>query len=462
MAIISPSPQTSWFTPARAPTAIGKHDWLPSVNKSSVGEKFILYAPKASSGTRDLNVFAYEDGVTVTVTELSFQNKTNTGYTDVSWENPPIVGQATLDRGEDLIYSNTIGRDLLDGGGTYLVESTGPISVMYGALWGNARDGGGYVPAANGSSSGELFYFAVPYQGGGEQEIRIVSWDENNAVTLERYANGYWVNMFNETVDSLEATEWVGKDYGQSFQTVFRASCDPGKRISVFEANWMETGSPGTSDMASMVTSEAGNTSGTRFLVYLGPPGRQVNVTDPFTGSAFGDNFSHLYLFARTGAEVDVYDAYTSGGKLTRSYSIDSGRYADCAISLGAWRGIYNGTGNKNDGPERPYVVVESDQPISVMSTNFNNNWMMYFGSSLKQSFAQESSASSSDALPGDTVSITSQITFDTEKPGHGPRCRNHRGHRCRGNGRGFCEHHGRYARRRDHHGKRKQHHGIL
>ncbi len=394
-----------------------QHDWLPSVNKSSVGEKFILYAPKASSSTRDLNVFPYEDGVTVTITELSTQAKTNTGYTDVSWDNPLIVGQATLDRGEDLIYANSIGRDLLDAGGTYLVEASGPVSVMYGALWGNSRDGGGYVPAENGSSAGELFYFAVPYQSGGEQEIRLVSWDQNNTVTLERYSKGNWVNMMTETVDSMKATEWVGHDHGASHATVFRARCSTGKRISVFEANWMETGYPGTSDMASMVTAETGKTSGKRFLVYVCPPGRQTNVVDPFTGTAFGDNFAHLYLFARTGANVEILDAYTGGTKLNRSYAIDSGRYADCALSMADWRSIYNGTGNKDDGPERPYVIVKSDRPISVMSTNFNDNWMMYFGSSLQQSFGQQSSASSSSALPGETVNIVSAITFDTDNP---------------------------------------------
>jgi hypothetical protein len=59
----------------------------------------------------------------------------------------------------------------------------------------NERDGGGYVPSSNGSSAGELFYFGVPYQAVGEQEIRIVSWDNTNTVTLERYSAGRWVMM---------------------------------------------------------------------------------------------------------------------------------------------------------------------------------------------------------------------------------------------------------------------------
>lgn len=46
------------------------------------------------------------------------------------------------------------GRDVMETGATYMIEANKPVSVQYGALWGNARDGGGYVPSSNGSSSG--------------------------------------------------------------------------------------------------------------------------------------------------------------------------------------------------------------------------------------------------------------------------------------------------------------------
>ena len=46
-----------------------QHDFVPSVNKTSLGEKFIIYAPKISSSKRDLNVFAYEDNTTITISK---------------------------------------------------------------------------------------------------------------------------------------------------------------------------------------------------------------------------------------------------------------------------------------------------------------------------------------------------------------------------------------------------------
>ncbi|MFZ4784460.1 MAG: hypothetical protein ACOYLH_03220 [Flavobacteriales bacterium] len=48
-----------------------QHDFVPSVTKSSVGEKFIIYAPKVSSSNRDLNVFAYENNTVVTISKIS-------------------------------------------------------------------------------------------------------------------------------------------------------------------------------------------------------------------------------------------------------------------------------------------------------------------------------------------------------------------------------------------------------
>ena len=47
-----------------------QHDWLPSVNKKSTGEKFIIYASKPSSSLRDVNVFAYSDSTLVKIKKI--------------------------------------------------------------------------------------------------------------------------------------------------------------------------------------------------------------------------------------------------------------------------------------------------------------------------------------------------------------------------------------------------------
>jgi len=388
-----------------------QHDFVASVNKRSVGVKFLVYAPKTSYSNRDLNVFAFEEGTTVTISRISQSTTLQTGYTDVDIAQKRIVAQRNIDPGQDLIYYYGDGRDIMEPGATYLIETNKEVSVQYGALRRNERDGGAYVPARNGSTAGELLYFSVPYQANGEQEIRVVSWDDDNEVLLERYQGGDWIAMDNWTLDALQPADWIGKQHGNtSYSTVFRVSCSAGKRVSVFEANWLETGSIGTSDIATMLSSANGTASGTEFLAYLPPPGKEENVLNPLTGQKFEHTFSHLFLFAgKQDATVTIKDAATNGQVINRSYTVAAGRYADAAFSSADWKSIYNGTG-RPDGPERPYLTVSSDENISVMLTNFNDNWMMYFGSSLPHSFELGGSASQETGAPGDTLTARTDI----------------------------------------------------
>jgi uncharacterized repeat protein (TIGR01451 family) len=393
-----------------------QHDWVPATNKTGMGQKFIVYAPKISGSNRDLNAFVYSDSTQVTIRKISSSPTQQTGYTNVNMYNGSIVVQKMLHRGQDLIYSGSEGRDLMISGETYVVEANKPITLQYGALFGNERDGGGYVPSSNGSSAGNLFYFGVPFQSGtsGEQEIRVVSLDASNVVTLERYSSGTWTAVKTWSLGLRTAGDWVGKNYSNvNYATVFRITCSAGKRVSVFEANWLETGSVGTSDIGTMCSSLDGTSSGNDFLIYMAPPGNEQNVKNPFTGSLFGQQLTHAYLFSSNDTcHITVKDAYTNGLDLSKTFTILPGRYADCALTVTEWKSIYNGTGNTS-GPERPYLLIHSDRPISVMNTNFNDNWMMYFGTALEQSFSQNSSASQNTAKPGDTVTVSSQVVFN-------------------------------------------------
>lgn len=393
-----------------------QHDFVPSFNKTSLGEKFVVYSPKTSNSKRDLNVFAYEDNTSVTISKISTIPTIQTGFTNIDLSQKTIVKQRTLNRGQDIIHFFQDGRDIMDTGATYMIESNKPISLQYGALWGNARDGGGYVPSSNGSSSGDLFYFAVPHQANGEQEIRVVSWDADNTVVLERYDNGNWIQVTSWQLGINMPGDWIGKKNGNvTFPTVFRMSCTQGKRISVFECNWMETGSIGTSDMASMVSSKAGTDSGQEFLVYLLPPAKQQNVVNPFTGQLFGSNFTHCYLYAGDQqATVTIKDAQSNGSIINRTYTVDPHRYVDVIFSVADWYSIYNGNGNPDSGPQRPYILVESDQNIAVMNANTNDNWMMYFGSSLPSAFSISNNTSQSTVIPGDTVTYNANISIHT------------------------------------------------
>ena len=384
-----------------------QHDWVSSFNKTSKGQKFIIYSNGTSSSPNDINVFPYEDSTQVVVRKISTAPTLTQGYTNVNMLSDKIVMQKMLNVGQDIIYGSAEGRNLLTSGETYMIESNKPITIQYGALYQNERDGGGYVPSSNGSSSGDLFYFAVPYQAANEQEIRIVSWSDSNNIQLDRFSGGAWINVSSfPGVNKLKPVDWVGRTLGQTFATVFRVRCTAGKKVSVFEANWMETGSTATSDMATMASSENGTSSGKEFVVYMPPPSSQQNMLDPFTGLKLTQN-THAYIYAKDSTVITVKDDNTNGAKLSRTYSIAAGRYADVNLTIANWKSIYNGTGTTS-GPERPYLHIQSTNPVSVMVANTNDNWMMYFGSSLSQSFKQYSIGSSTSSKPGDSVYVVS------------------------------------------------------
>lgn len=169
---------------------------------------------------------------------------------------------------------------------------------------------------------------------------------------------------------------------------------DAGKKVSVFEANGLETGPPGTSDIASMAQ-----------------PGFEHNGTNPFTGLKF-NQAAHLYLFARNTAHVTVKDPGTNGQTINRTYTILPCRYVDCFLTLSEWSSIYYGKGNLNSGHDWHYLLVESNAAISIFYNNFNYNWMAYFGSSKTQDFEVGCQVGQPTSIPGNTVIVNSDLSF--------------------------------------------------
>lgn len=86
----------------------------------------------------------------------------------------------------------------------------------------------------------------------------------------------------------------------------------------------------------------------------------------------------------------------------------------DCTISLAEWKAIYNGTGT-NVGRDKPYLSVTSDADISVMNSNFNDNWMCYSVSSLGQSFTQTSTNNDDSLIPAEKATVVSTIKTSAE-----------------------------------------------
>ena len=356
-----------------------QHDWAPSESKSMIGETFFLFSPPTSFSDRDINVFAYHDDTEVNITDITTNRVLTTGKAVADIPNGKRVLSAALSEGEDLIVRNNLGIDMLDPGRTYLVQATRPVTVQYGALFdktrNSARDGGGFVPASSGSSAGEKFYFFVPHNPNklSEVEIRMVSYSDANDITLEGWdtETETWNTAGTWTLDELEHADYVGGSYD-----LFRLTGSAGKFVSVFEANWLETGAAGTSDVASFVSSRSGSGAGKEFIAYLGPPGKQSNVTTQ------KGTYSHLFIFTEeSNVSVTVKDADTNGSIINETYTANPDGYVNVKVDQATWNQL-----NNIASGTRPYLHITSDKNISVLSTNWNDNWMTYTTSVLEPS----------------------------------------------------------------------------
>lgn len=376
-------------------------DFLPSISKSSVGQKFMVYSPPTSQNKHDLNVFAYEENTTVTIRKISSKPELIDSKTVIDWENSTTVAQLTINPGEDIIHYYQDGRKIMIPGETYVVESNKEVSLQYGALYGHSGDGGGFTPSSNGSTSGELFYFAVPNHDQKEHDLRIVSWNKSNQVNLSRFENGIWISMKDWTLGDMKSAHWNRKEKKSDRPSVYRVTCSKNKKVSVSIENWLESAKDQISDKAERLLAHSGSTAGTYFLQYMAPPVMQLNVFDPFSDNRFNEEFIHLYLFASDSTNITIKDAKTNGEKYSKTFHINKEGYADCAMSLDEWKSIFNGDGKAESGPERPYVIVTSDKNISLINTSFSDDWMFNLGTSIEQEIMQSNKSYKAIAKPG-------------------------------------------------------------
>jgi LruC domain-containing protein len=346
-----------------------QHDWAPAVNGSLRGTRFFLYANRTSVTNRDVDVFAYDADTRVALYDVTYSPLTTSGRAAVAPRSEALL-VADLDEGEDLRVRHGLGLDLLQAGHTYELVATRPVTVQFGALGGvtngnGVRDGGGYVPGRSGSALDNDFYFTIPHDQGRpyEQELRIIAADDNVTVNLLGWddATGTFEQLSSWTLDRLEHADWVG-----GTTSLYRLEATGG-RVALFEANWLETGSAGTSDVAAFAPALLNPDGSADYLVYVGPPGRETNTV-------YADVLSHVYLFSRAGAAgVTVRDADTQGTYFSETWDLPALGWADVTLDVAT-----HGALNQPASGLRPYLLIQSPSPLAVNMANWNDNWMAY------------------------------------------------------------------------------------
>lgn len=347
-----------------------QHDWAPADNGTLRGTSFYIWANRTSSSARDVNAFAYEPGTRLSVYDITDNVLTGSGVARVRADRGAPLLQVDMEEGEDLIVRKGLGLDLLQAGRSYQVVATRPVTLMTGALGGitatgGVRDGGGFVPGRDGRARGADFYFTIPHDKGmlREQELRIISYDDGVVARLEGWVEGAgWTLIQSYSLGALGHADYVGGTY-----QLYRLRATGGE-VALYEANWMETGSVGTSDELDFGAGRYGADGSYTALVYLGPPGFQDKT------AVADEALTHLYLFSLSGnAGVRVRDADTQGTLLDTTALIGAGGMADVRISAQLYAAM-----NKPAQGIRPYVLVESPGPIALAMSNWNDNWMAY------------------------------------------------------------------------------------
>jgi hypothetical protein len=302
-----------------------QHDFVPADNRRMSGTSFYLFIPHnygSSTANMLVNLFAYNDATDVEVIDITDTATTSSGLsTVVSDANGSSIFSYTLDKGEDLleVHNQTIS---LEQGHTYHLLSNKDVTVQFGSLgkaMSGSRDGGAYVPGKNGYSADKTFYFVIPYRVASEREMRLVTYEQPANIVIRGWnvQHGRWDELQTLALPKYGHGELVGSELGSNYY-FFEVTSD--ETISVFEANWLETGSFGTSDIMTFISSSAGIGAGDNFLAYMGPPalnpqGQKLSYLYVYsyqatTGYAYDpDSYGeYIELFNNSGATIDLED----------------------------------------------------------------------------------------------------------------------------------------------------------
>lgn len=391
-----------------------EHDFIPSDNGTGVGTTFFVYVNTSPYSNRDVNVFTYFDSTNVRINDISVSGTTTTGYTSVNpLPNNNLVVNTNLSLLQDLIYTSTSGRNLLNNGKSYMITTSKPVSVQYGALLTNSRESGAFVPGKSGSTLDSLFYFNIPSDYKKEQELRIVAYSTGVNVQVEWLNNGSnWVQL--QSLNNLSQYQ-VGNflDNGNQNENKFRAYTSGGK-ISVFEGNYLQSSSGSTSaDCYTYAASDRGNNAGKNLVMYLPHPTNIGNcvipgTTSKYTTLAADGLFTHLYIYAGyDNSAVRIRDNNLAG-IIDTTVNLSAGKYYDFRVNKVKYNQL------SNNGAAVPYMRVTSTQPITVAVSNWSADWMCFANDAIADNISVTNNTTKAEVNSNDTCSYFAYLTNKT------------------------------------------------
>jgi LruC domain-containing protein len=392
-----------------------EHDFVPADNGTMTGNTFFIYVNTSPFSNRDINIFTYYDSTNVRINDISVSGSNTTGLTSVNpLPNNNLLVNVNININQDLIYTSSIGRNLLNNGKSYMITTSKPVTVQYGALTTNAREAGTFVPGRTGSTLDSLFYFNIPSDYKKEQELRIASY--SSGVTLQVD----WLNPSDRNWVQLQTFSNLGQyqvgnflDNGNQNEHKFRAYTSGGK-VSIFEGNYLQSSSGASSaDIYSFAASDRGNNAGKNFVVYLPQPNNIGNCVIPGTASKYttlaADGlFTHLFIYANyANSSVRIRDNNLAG-IIDTTVNLAAGKYYDFKVNKVKYNQL------SSNGSTIPYLRVTSTQAINVAACNWSADWMCFANDAIADNINVSNNTSKAEITTTDTCSYFAYLTNKT------------------------------------------------
>lgn len=387
-----------------------EHDFIPSDNGTMTGNTFFIYVNTSPFSNRDINVFTYFDSTNVRINDISVSGSNTTGLTSVNpLPNNNLLVNTTLNINQDLLYTSSTGRNLLNNGKSYMITTSKPVSVQYGSLYTNTREAGSYVPGRTGSTLDTLFYFNIPSDYKKEQELRVASYSNNVTLKIDWLNNGgNWVQLQSFNLNQYQVGNFL--DNGNQNEYKFRAYTNGGK-VSIFEGNYLQSSyGATTADLYTYAASDRGNNAGKNFVVYLPYPNKINNCVNPSTGLKYtqlsSDGlFSHLFIYSGyDNTSVRIQDNNLSG-IVDTTVNLSAGKYYHFKVNKAKYNQLNNGA------TTIPYMRVTATQPVTVATSSWSGDWMSFANDAVADNISVINNFTKNDVNSNDTLSYFAYLT---------------------------------------------------
>jgi len=415
--------------------AIGRYDhqsrdggaYVPGKGGYSADKTFYFVLPFYAEREREMRIISYAAGAHVSVRGW---DRDHARWDDVASYHLPAYGHVDL-----------LGLALGAGHYLFEVTSNATISVFEtnwlettGSSYETA-DIGAFVSAADGSGAGASFqaYLGPPSlhqigTGTPVQRTHLVIFARQAAQVTAQDTDAYgeYIELYNPTAAAVNIGGWtLTNAAGKGLVIPVGAAIPPASAYllefhdqatevaagfvygPLFPAFRLDNGADsltlknGAAIVDSVAYAAAAWTGAISHPAGYYAPGvywalERADPGQPFTSSNYQDGSAH---HAKSAANLGDYygspgqpnpGAPASGssvvinevmaGRFYSAFTVPTNGYHDVALTIAEWEGLHNGerpaspTGN----PETPYLLVQSDQPISVFNGNWNDNWMTY------------------------------------------------------------------------------------